>query len=303
MSTIRLRAAADGLLQVDDQLRVVLDAIPALVWLAAPDGAAVYHSQRWLEFTGLSLEQAGGWGWTTAVHQDDIDRLTGYWQTVLASSAPGEVKGRLRRFDGQYRWFLFCTAPLRDASGGLAGWCGTSIEIDDLQRSSERQFRAIVDNIPASIAIHNLSGELKFENRAAQEYHGRSPADIQQSQTSVVHPDDLPALIAAQQRALTTGEPLELELRVRRADGAYRWFQMRSRRSSDDYDGTSRWYTVGTDIHDRKTAEEALQRSESFLLEVQRLSRTGGWRYDLATGLVESSPEIQRAYAVTPGED
>ena len=65
----------------------------------------------------------------------------------------------------------------------------------------------------------------------------------------------------------------------------------------------SRWYTVGTDIHDRKTAEDALRRSETFLLEVQRLSRTGGWRYDLATDVVESSPEIQRAYAVQPGED
>jgi PAS domain S-box-containing protein len=77
---------------------------------------------------------------------------------------------------------------------------------------------------------------------------------------------------------------------------------MRSRRSTDDR-GTSRWYTVGTDIHDRRTAEEALQRSETFLREVQRLSRTGGWRYDLATGMVESSPEIQRTYAVQPVED
>ena len=129
-------------------------------------------------------------------------------------------------------------------------------------------------------------------------------ADSKQWETSdVVHPDDLPALIAAHQRALTTGEPLELEQRLRRADGVYRWFHIRSRRSKDDYDGTSRWYTVGTDIHDRKTAEDALRRSETFLLEVQRLSRTGGWRYDLATDLVESSPEIQRAYAVQPGED
>jgi PAS domain S-box-containing protein len=165
------------------------------------------------------------------------------------------------------------------------------------------QFRAIVDNIPALIAIHNASGELELENRAAQEYHGRSSDGIQQSPASVVHPDDLPALIAAQQRALTTGEPLEFELRLRRADGAYRWIHMRSRRSTDDHDGTSRWYTVGTDIHDRKTAEEALHRSETFLLEVQRLSRTGGWRYDRARNRVESSPEIQRAYAVQPGED
>ena len=68
-----------------------------------------------------------------------------------------------------------------------------------------------------------------MENRAAQEYRGRSSDEIKQSLASVVHPDDVPALIAAQQRALTTGEPLEFELRLRRADGAYRWFHMRSR--------------------------------------------------------------------------
>ena len=73
----RFRAAADGPHPVNDQLRAVLDAMPTLVWLAAPDGALVYSNRRWLEYTGLSAEQARGWGWTTAVHQDDINRLTG----------------------------------------------------------------------------------------------------------------------------------------------------------------------------------------------------------------------------------
>ena len=117
-----------------------------------------------------------------------------------------------------------------------------------------------------------------------------------------IHPEDLPVFIAASQRALATGQPLEVEQRLRRADGVYRWFHIRSVRSSDD-DGTARWYTVGTDIHDRKTAEDEVRRSESRLLEVQRLSRTGAWRYDVARGIVDSSPEIQRAYAVQPGED
>lgn len=138
--------------------------------------------------------------------------------------------------------------------------------VDDHVPDQAARAAEIVDNIPASIAIHSASGELEFENRTAQEYHGRSPDDQQQSPASSVHPDDLPALIAAQQRSLATGEPLEFEMRLRRADGAYRWFQMRSRRSTD-HNGTARWYTVGTDIHDRRTAEEALQRSETILLE------------------------------------
>ena len=254
-----------------------------------------------------SKRQAGGG--TTAVHEDDINRLTTHWQTLLATGARGEIEARLRRSDGQYRWSLFSAAPLQDDSGRLTGWCGTNIDIDDRHRaeeartraedspqSSRRQFHAVVDNIPALIAIHTRSGEVELLNRAAQEYRGRQADDG-------VHPDDQPMLIGAQQRAFASGQPLELELRLRRAaDGAYRWFHMRSVLASDD-DGVARWYTVGTDIHDRRTAEDALRRSEAFLLEVQRLSRTGGWRYDLATDVVESSPEIQRAYAIQPGDD
>src|SRR5262245_45368826 len=98
MSTVQPNAA-EGPHPNDDQLRAVLDAIPALVWLAAPDGGVVYAGRRWLDYTGFSAKQASGLGWTTAVHQDDINRLTGYWQTVLTSGAPGEIETRLRRFD------------------------------------------------------------------------------------------------------------------------------------------------------------------------------------------------------------
>jgi len=309
MSTIRSRAPGDGSSPVDEQLVAVLDALPTLVWLAAPGGEAVHVGRRWLEYTGLSVEQARGWGWAAAVHQDDIEGLTGYWRTVVASGAPGEIEARLRRADGQYRWFLFCAAPLRNGSGDLTGWCGAHVDIEDrkqaeaLGRSIERQLNQLLDNIPALVAIHNASGTLELYNRAAREFHGPSEAGPQQWRLGdVVHPDDLPSFLAARDRTVITGQPIEAEPRLRRADGTYRWFHVRAVRSVD-YDGTARWYSVRTDIHDRRIAEDALRRSEAFLREVQRLSRTGGWRYDLATDLVESSPEIQLAYAVQPGED
>src|SRR5262245_57354214 len=283
MATIRHQAAGDGLHPVDDRLRAVLDAMPTLVWLAAADGAAVHISQRWLEYTGLSPEQAGGWGWTIPVHHDDINRVTAHWQTLLAAGAQGEIEVRLRRSDGRYRWFRFTAAPLHDHSGRLTGWCGTNVDIDDRRRadeaacddrkraedalrSRERQFQAIVDNIPAMIAIHSESGYLELENRAAQTYHGRLPGQSNQADThDAVHPDDVDAFVAAIQRALMTGRPLELEQRLRGGDGVYRWFHVRSFRSSDDEDGGGRWYTVGTDIHDRKTAEETARAAERDL--------------------------------------
>ena len=210
----------------------------------------MHISQRWLEYTASQWSKRAGWGWTTAVHQDDINRVTTHWQTLLASGARGEIEIRLRRSDGRYRWFLFSAAPVHDDSGRLTGWCGTNIDIDDrhraeeaaredrkraedVLRSSERQFQAIIDNIPAFIAIHNGSGEFEQNNRAALEYHGRSVADLKEWQaTDIAHPDDMPALIAAHQRALTTGQPVEVEQRLQRADGVYRWFHLRSRQSS-----------------------------------------------------------------------
>ena len=297
----------DAARAAERDLRLVLDNVPALVKTMTPSGAIDFANQRLLDYLGVGLDELQDW--LQFVHESDRPMMRERLKQSLETGQPYEAQCRLRRADGVYRWFHGSAVPVRAQDGALVRWYYLITDIEDrkraedLLRSSERQLRAIVDNIPASIAIHTASGELEFENRAAQEYHGRNSDDVQQSQAGVVHPDDLPALITAQQRALTTGEPLGFELRVRRADGAYRWFHMRSCRSSDDHDNISRWYTVGTDIHDRKTAEEALRRSETFLREVQRLSRTGGWRYDSATGVVESSPEIQRAYAVEPADD
>ena len=288
-------------------LRLVLDNVPAMVTTMTPDGAIVFANRRLLDYLGVGLADLGDW--LRFVHESDRMMMLERLQHAMASGQPYEAQCRLRRADGVYRWFQGSAVPVRAQNGALVRWYYLITDIEDrkraedLLRSSERQSRAIADNIPASIAIHSASGDLEFENRAAQEYYGRSPDHQQQTPTGAVHPDDLPALVAAQRHAFATGEPLEFELRVRRADGAYRWFQMRSRRSNDDHDGVSRWYTVGTDIHDRRVAEDALRHSEAGLREVQRLSRTAVWRYDPATDTVSSSPETQRMYDVQPGED
>src|ERR1700704_4818734 len=85
----------------------VVDAIPTLAWSACADGSADFFNQRWLDYTGLSVEGARDWGWTVALHTDDLDGFVSCWRSVLASHVPGEVEARLRRFDGAYRWFLF----------------------------------------------------------------------------------------------------------------------------------------------------------------------------------------------------
>jgi PAS domain S-box-containing protein len=86
---------------------LMINTIPVLAWACRPDGAAYFLNQRWLDYTGFSLEQGCGWGWKSALHPDDVEHLLTMWQGLLESGEPGEVSARIRRFDGEYRWFIF----------------------------------------------------------------------------------------------------------------------------------------------------------------------------------------------------
>lgn len=91
----------------EQSLNLIINTIPALVWSARPDGSAEFFNQHYLEYVGLSAEQVKDWGWTVAVHPGDLPGLTGTWKSIMASGEAGEAEARLRRFDGEYRWFLF----------------------------------------------------------------------------------------------------------------------------------------------------------------------------------------------------
>jgi formate hydrogenlyase transcriptional activator len=120
-----------------EQLRQAqdVDAIPTLAWSARPDGSAEFFNRRWLDYTGLSAEEASDWGWTTAVHTEYRDRLMDFWRHLLASGEAGEIEARLRRYDGDYRWFLFRVEPARDNHGNIFKWYGANTDIEDRKRA------------------------------------------------------------------------------------------------------------------------------------------------------------------------
>jgi PAS domain S-box-containing protein len=118
----------------DHEMRVLVDAIPALVWRASLDGAAEFFNRRWLEYTGLSFDEARGWRWIAAIPPDDQERLTIIWREICRAGQPAESDARLRGADGVYRWFLFRGVPLRNRDEQITGWCGTNIDIEDRKR-------------------------------------------------------------------------------------------------------------------------------------------------------------------------
>jgi PAS domain S-box-containing protein len=117
--------ASAGQMSIGDQpatlqdIRLVVDTIPALAWSTGPDGSADFFNQRWLEYTGLTLEEALDWGWKNAIHPDDLPRMLDVFQEAVHLVRSFEVEGRFRRFDGEYRWFRFRGNPLCDESSNV----------------------------------------------------------------------------------------------------------------------------------------------------------------------------------------
>ena len=119
-------------------LRQVIDTIPAIVWSNLADGANDFSNQRWRDYTGISSDEARGWGWQAAIHTDDLPKLMETWLKMVETGKPWEFEARLRRHDGAFRWFLCRAHPLRDESGEVRWWFGTATDIDALKKTEER---------------------------------------------------------------------------------------------------------------------------------------------------------------------
>jgi PAS domain S-box-containing protein len=269
------KVAEEAMRASEANLRRVIDTIPSLSWCNLPDGPNEFLSKGWHDYTGLSPEEAHGWGWSTAFHPDDLPPLMKRWQELLVSGEPGEIEARIRRNDGVYRWFLIRVAPFRDENGAILRWYGTSTDIDDRKlaeqalKASENNLRQIVDSIPGLVCAMDAAGEVQQLNRPLLDYFGKAAEDLKNwKMTDAVHPDDLPRVIEAYTHSITTGTPYDIEHRCLRADGVYRWFQVRALAVRDTEMKIRGWYVLLTDIDDRKRAEEALRASESNFRQI-----------------------------------
>ena len=134
----RLQVAGNAARQSEKELRDMVDTIPAIVWTTLADGTCVFVNQRWQDFTGLSPDYASGFNWEQAVHPDDLIRGRTDWFTAVNSPQAMEHEVRLRRTDGEYRWFFVRALPLLDEAGNVLKWCGTSIDIEDRKRAEQK---------------------------------------------------------------------------------------------------------------------------------------------------------------------
>ena len=255
--------------------RAILDAIPAIAWCKLPDGSNEFVNQRWQDYTGIPGDEARGQGWQAAVHPDDLPKLREKWAEMVASGKSGEFEGRLRRHDGVFRWFLARFEPVRDDAGEIVRWYGTSTDIDALKQAEaklkedERALRRMTDAIPQTIVVQDPDGIPVYANQAVLDYTGLTMADVLTSdfRARIFHPEDLKRVGEQRQAALARGLPFEIEQRALRNDGQYRWFLIRYNPFRDEQGRLVSWYATGTDIDDRKRAEDRTRNENVALRE------------------------------------
>lgn len=154
------------------QFRAILNAMPTQVWCALSDGSTEFQNQQWLDYAGLTVEQAKGWGWREAIHPEDVERYVDRWFEIKASGEAGEAEARFRRHDGVYRWFLMRVVPIRNERGEIVRWYGTNTDIDDLKqtadalRSSEQFARGQADALSRILdaLAHESSADRTIEH-------------------------------------------------------------------------------------------------------------------------------------------
>lgn len=288
-----LRQREAQLAEAQRQLQLTIDTIPALVVTFEPDGTRSFVNQTWRNYTGLTLQETAGEG-IPYFHPDDLEAAGRAWSASLASGQPLLIQLRLRGRDGKYRWHTVRRVPLRDDNGDIIKWYGVAFEIEDqktaenaLRRSetlladAKRELQATLDSIPILAWRARADGFAEYLNKRWLDYTGLSlERALGWQWQAVIHSDDVPRLHDAWRDMLASGKPGEVEARMRRFDGAYRWFLFRAEPLRDEAGAVAAWYGTNTDIEDRKRAEIELQRSEAYSAEAQKLSMTGSFAWD-----------------------
>jgi PAS domain S-box-containing protein len=272
--------AEQALRDNERQLGLLIDTIPALVWCCTPAGVPSYLNKRMVDYTGMTLNSADLLAdesrpsptMKVIYHPDEIDELRRHWFHCVRTGETFNMRYRLRRADGVYRWVDARAEPLRDSDGRIVHWYGVNVDVDERERAeealraTEADLRSILDNVPGMIATADSHGRLDYANKRDLDYFRVEMSDLTgHSFIDVIHPEEREATMTAWLHAVQTGEPTDFHHRFRRHDGVYRWFHSRVEPTIDRHGKVVRWYGLFTDVDERQHAEEALRSTERQL--------------------------------------
>jgi PAS domain S-box-containing protein len=276
------RRAEEALRESERSLRSVVDGVPGLVAILAPDGDVQVVNRRIVEYCGRPLEELKNWGTNGTVHDQDIPHVAVIFTKSIASGVSYEIEQRLRRFDGVYRWFQNRGVPVRDASGRIVCWYVLLTDIDERKRAEEKLRRSEAFlaegqrlSLTGSCSWRVDTDEIAFSEELYRifEFEEDSPVTLQRMEARV-HPEDLPLMSEKVERARRDGGDLELEVRLRMPDERIKCLQTVSHRIQLENGRLEYWGAV-QDVTERKRSEEALGKIRSELAHMARVMSLG----------------------------
>ena len=275
---IRRRRAEGSLVESERRFRVMADATPVLMWMSGVDKLCTFFNKPWLEFTGRSMEQELGNGWTDGVHADDLQKCFKTYTEAFDARQPFVMQYRLRRHDGEYRWVADQGVARYNAQGEFAGYIGSCVDVtelvskDEALRESEERMRLAAEAVNLGIWEWDLGKDEIWATNARRALLGwpASGKITLEDFISTVHPDDRNRIRQAIDDAIHKGQDYDSEYRLVLPDGIVRWMAARGSVHFDAHGNPARLLGINIDITARKQAElEAKQRRD----ELSHLSR------------------------------
>ena len=282
MPRMRMRRSEAQLAKAERELRRTLDLIPILAWRTRPDGYAEYLNKRWLDYTGLSQQQALGWEWRATVHPDDRPALHYAWLRMLETGKPDEVEARMRRFDGTYRWFLFRSEALRDEAGAVVAWYGTNIDIDDRKQVESAWQRSQAYSAEAQKL--SQTGSFAWDVATRHYFWSEQTYQILGFDRSVkpsislvvqrTHPDDRFMMERELDRSAQKAPYHDFEVRLLMPDGQIKHIHLLAHRITYE-SGNEEIVGAVMDITEARRSQETLHAAQTALAHASRVATLG----------------------------
>ena len=281
----------------ESEVRQIVDLAPQLVSVFGPDRERLYANRMMLDYLGIGLDEWLQRSPGTHTHPDDLERVKTCWLRASGRGSAYDVEMRVRKHDGSYRWHLARYNPVHDDKGQIMRWYVAGTDIEDRKRAEEKlqqenvalkraeekireqeaELRQVLDLTPQHVHVLTADARLVYTNEFALKYRGSVLHDwqlrplidwrVDELPIMLFHPDDRERVMCELKSTLSSGSPHETEARLQRNDGKYLWFLFRYNPLRDEQGRVVRWYVAGTDIEDRKRAEEKLQHENVALRE------------------------------------
>ena len=248
----------------------IVNALPGMVWTTQIDGRANFFNRSWREYSGLSSGDALDLGWQQAIHPDDLRSFLESWSVITQSGVAREIDARLRRFDGEYRWFVFNASLIPGTGSGNLQWCWLGVCSDESD-SLDGRMRRFFDILPWQAGFLNTAGVSEFSNLQALRDFNMTQEELAQWTTSgIIHVDDHERNVKAAAALLATGKVFDEQIRMLYPTGVYRWTRARCVPVRDAQGNVVRYVSFQIDVDDLKRAEDLLAAEVKLLERVAR---------------------------------